>query len=128
MTADQEEDEKREKTLRDAEEAAHAAKKLAFDKDVATEATQRVNQLFVPIVPTVSCKDALISLVRTQPLRVGPNSSMMAFWYTKRDRVQAVYLGQNRSAREPPFVRGQLRIMARRGRRPPEAKGCCRHL
>ena len=46
LTADQEEDENREKTLRDAEEVAHAAKKLALDKDVATEATQRVNQLF----------------------------------------------------------------------------------
>ena len=65
LTADQEEDEKREKTLRDAEEVTHAAKKLAFDKDVATEVTQRVNQLFVPIVPTVSSKHALVSLVKT---------------------------------------------------------------
>ena len=38
MTADQEEDEKREKTMRDAEDVTHAAKKLVLDKDVATEA------------------------------------------------------------------------------------------
>ena len=100
MTADQEEDEKRETTVREAEEVIHAAKKLALDKDVATEATQRVNQLFVLLVPTVSCKDALISLVKAQPVRAGPNSSMMAFWYTKGDREQAVYPGQNRYARE----------------------------
>ena len=37
MTADQEEDEKREKALRDAEESAHAAKKLALEKNVAIE-------------------------------------------------------------------------------------------
>ena len=43
MTADQEEDEKRETTVREAEEVIHAAKKLALDKDVATEATQRGN-------------------------------------------------------------------------------------
>ena len=106
LTADQEEDEKREKALRDAEEAAHAAKKLALDKDVATEATQRVNQLFVPIVPTVSCKGALISLVKTQHLRARPNSRMLAFWYTKGDREQAVYLGQNRYARDAPLSEG----------------------
>ena len=38
LTADQEEDEKSEKTLRDAEEVTHAAKKLALDKDILTEA------------------------------------------------------------------------------------------
>ena len=38
LTADQEEDEKREKTMRDAEEVTHAAKRIALDKDVATEA------------------------------------------------------------------------------------------
>ena len=105
LTADQEEDEKREKTLRDAEEVAHAAKKLAHDKEVATEATQRVNQLFVPIVPTVSSEDALVSLVKTQHLRAGPHSSMLAFWYTKGDREQAVYPGQNRYARDAPCPR-----------------------
>ena len=105
LTADQEEDEKREKALRDAEALAHAAKKLALDKEVGTEATQRVNQLFVPIVPTVSSTDALVSLVRTQPLRAGPNASMMAFWYTKGDREQAVYPGQNRYARDAPCPR-----------------------
>ena len=38
LTADQEEDEKLETTVREAEEVIHAAKKLAFDKDVLTEA------------------------------------------------------------------------------------------
>jgi len=38
LTADQEEDEKRETTVREAEEVIHAAKKLALDKDVLTEA------------------------------------------------------------------------------------------
>jgi len=38
LTADQEEDEKRDTTVREAEEVIHAAKKLALDKDVLTEA------------------------------------------------------------------------------------------
>ena len=38
LTAEQEENEKREKAMRDAEDVIRAAKKLAFEKDVATEA------------------------------------------------------------------------------------------
>jgi len=62
-----------------------------------------VSQLFVPIVPTDSAKDALVSLVKTQPLRAGPQAAMLAFWHTKSDREQAVYPGQNRYVRDAPL-------------------------
>ena len=56
----------------------------------------------MPIVPKDSAKEALVTLVKTQPLRAGPLSAMLAFWHTKSDREQAVYPGQNRYVRDAP--------------------------